>query len=68
MRRLQTDYIHLHQLHRPDVHTNIEKTLDALTYLVRKGKNTALHYTGSKINSFISRMNNSIEELIHLFL
>ncbi|ASR48120.1 aldo/keto reductase [Paenibacillus kribbensis] len=44
LRRLQTDYIDLYQLHLPDVHTDIEETLDALTDLVREGK---IRYIGT---------------------
>jgi aryl-alcohol dehydrogenase-like predicted oxidoreductase len=38
LRRLQTDYIDLYQLHRPDPWTGIEETLSALTDLIRSGK------------------------------
>ncbi|SDG40784.1 Predicted oxidoreductase [Sinosporangium album] len=38
LRRLDTDWIDLYQLHRPDPHTPIEETLSALTDLVRQGK------------------------------
>jgi len=38
LRRLQTDWIDLYQLHEPDPQTPIEETLDALTELVRDGK------------------------------
>ncbi|HWI32639.1 MAG TPA: aldo/keto reductase [Microbacterium sp.] len=38
LRRLQTDWIDLYQLHVPDPQTPIEETLDALTDLVREGK------------------------------
>ncbi|MBM2623822.1 aldo/keto reductase [Actinoplanes sp. LDG1-06] len=38
LRRLQTDYIDLYQIHRPDPDTDIEETLSALTDLVHAGK------------------------------
>lgn len=38
LRRLQTDYIDLYQLHTPDRITPIEETLEALTDLVTEGK------------------------------
>ena len=38
LRRLQTDWIDLYQIHRPDPKTDIEETLSALTDLVRAGK------------------------------
>src|SRR6201996_8513962 len=38
LRRLQTDYIDLYQVHRPDPATDIEETLSALSDLVRSGK------------------------------
>jgi aryl-alcohol dehydrogenase (NADP+) len=38
LRRLQTDYIDLYQIHRWDYGTPIEETLDALDALVRAGK------------------------------
>ena len=42
LRRLQTDYIDLYQIHRPDPSTDIEETLSALTDLVRSGKVRAI--------------------------
>ncbi|GGM89481.1 aldo/keto reductase [Dactylosporangium sucinum] len=42
LRRLQTDYIDLYQIHRPDPDTDIEETLSALTDLVRSGKVRAI--------------------------
>jgi aryl-alcohol dehydrogenase-like predicted oxidoreductase len=42
LRRLQTDYIDLYQLHRPDPGTDIEETLSALTDLIRGGKVRAI--------------------------
>ncbi len=44
LRRLQTDYIDLYQIHRPDPSTPIEETLEALDQLVRDGK---VRYIGS---------------------
>jgi aryl-alcohol dehydrogenase-like predicted oxidoreductase len=38
LRRLDTDYIDLYQLHRPDYETGIGETLAALSDLVRAGK------------------------------
>jgi aryl-alcohol dehydrogenase-like predicted oxidoreductase len=38
LRRLQTEWIDLYQVHRPDPSTDIEETLSALTDLVRQGK------------------------------
>jgi aryl-alcohol dehydrogenase-like predicted oxidoreductase len=44
LRRLQTDYIDLYQMHFPDVETPLEETLRALDDLVRSGK---VRYIGS---------------------
>lgn len=44
LRRLQTDWIDLYQIHRPDPSTHIDETLGALTDLVRAGK---VRYVGS---------------------
>ena len=38
LRRLDTDWIDLYQMHRPDPVTDVEETLEALTDLVRQGK------------------------------
>jgi aryl-alcohol dehydrogenase-like predicted oxidoreductase len=38
LRRLETDYIDIYQLHRPDPSTDLEETLSVLTDLVRAGK------------------------------
>jgi aryl-alcohol dehydrogenase-like predicted oxidoreductase len=44
LRRLQTDYIDLYQIHRPDPTADIDETLGALTDLIRAGK---ILYAGS---------------------
>jgi aryl-alcohol dehydrogenase-like predicted oxidoreductase len=44
LRRLQTDYIDLYQMHRPDPETPIEETLAALDDLVTQGK---VRYVGN---------------------
>ncbi len=38
LKRLDTDYIDLYQVHRPDASTDIDETLGALSDLVRAGK------------------------------
>src|SRR5947207_14742480 len=42
LRRLDTDYIDLYQMHRPDHHTDIDETLSALSDLVHAGKVRAI--------------------------
>ena len=42
LRRLQTDYIDLYQIHRPDAKVDIEETLSVLTDLIREGKVRAI--------------------------
>jgi aryl-alcohol dehydrogenase-like predicted oxidoreductase len=44
LRRLDTDYIDLYQVHRPEEDTDVEETLSALTDLIRAGK---IRYAGS---------------------
>jgi aryl-alcohol dehydrogenase-like predicted oxidoreductase len=43
LRRLQTDYIDLYQMHRFDYHTPLEETFEALADVVHSGK---AHYIG----------------------
>jgi aryl-alcohol dehydrogenase-like predicted oxidoreductase len=42
LRRLQTDYIDLYQVHRPDPATDVEDTLSALSDLIHSGKVRAI--------------------------
>jgi aryl-alcohol dehydrogenase-like predicted oxidoreductase len=52
LRRLQTDYIDLYQVHRPDPEVDVEETLGALSDLVTAGKIRYLgssSYSGSQI-------------------
>jgi aryl-alcohol dehydrogenase-like predicted oxidoreductase len=42
LRRLQTDYLDVYQMHRPDPDTDIDETLSALSDLVRSGKVRAI--------------------------
>ncbi len=44
LRRLQTDWIDLYQIHRPEPDTDVDETLGALTDLIRAGK---IRYAGS---------------------
>jgi aryl-alcohol dehydrogenase (NADP+) len=53
LRRLQTDYIDLYQLHRPDPGTDIEETLSALTDLIRSGKVRAIGASQTPASSII---------------
>nr|BFE60312.1 aldo/keto reductase [Dactylosporangium thailandense] len=46
LRRLQTDYIDLYQVHRPDPSTDIEETLSALSDLIHSGKVRAIGTSG----------------------
>jgi len=50
LRRLQTDYVDLYQIHRFDPHTPIEETLEALDQVVRSGK--ALYIGASSMASW----------------
>jgi aryl-alcohol dehydrogenase-like predicted oxidoreductase len=46
LRRLGTDYIDLYQVHRPDPHTSLLETLQALDGLIRQGK---IRYYGTSV-------------------
>ncbi|WNO70547.1 aldo/keto reductase [Streptomyces sp. AM8-1-1] len=45
LRRLNTDWIDLYQVHRPDPHTDIDETLSVLSDLVRAGKVRAIGHS-----------------------
>ena len=47
LRRLQTDYIDLYQMHRPSPTIPLDETLSALTDLVRQGK---VRYVGTSVH------------------
>ena len=54
LKRLQTDWIDVYQMHYPDPTTPIEETLETLDELVRQGKIRALghsNYTGAMIDA-----------------
>ncbi len=53
LRRLQTDYIDLYQVHRPDADTDIEETLSALSDLIRSGKVRAIGASQTPASSII---------------
>jgi aryl-alcohol dehydrogenase-like predicted oxidoreductase len=73
LKRLQTDYVDLYQMHQPDLDTPIEETLSALDDLVTQGKVRYLgnsNFTGwmiadadwtaksEHLNRFVSAQNN----------
>lgn len=63
LKRLQTDYIDLYQLHKPDTKTPMEETLGALNDLVKAGKVRAigcsnLDAAGIRDANAISKKNN----------
>jgi aryl-alcohol dehydrogenase-like predicted oxidoreductase len=58
LRRLGTDYVDVFYLHRPDPHTEIEESLEALSDLVRQGKvryAACSNYTGWEIAQLCER-------------
>src|SRR6201999_1049194 len=64
LRRLQTDYVDLYQIHRFDPHTPIEETLEALDQVVRSGK--ALYIGASSMPAW--RFMKMLETSAHLGL
>jgi aryl-alcohol dehydrogenase-like predicted oxidoreductase len=53
LRRLQTDYIDLYQIHRPDPGTDIEETLSALSDLVHSGKVRAIGHSAMPASDIV---------------
>ena len=53
LRRLQTDYIDLYQIHRPDPTTDIEETLSALSDLIHSGKVRAIGSSGMPASDMV---------------
>src|SRR5207237_7175504 len=45
LRRLQTDWIDLYQIHRPDPSTDIAETLGALSHLVPRGNSRPITHS-----------------------
>jgi len=58
LKRLQTDYIDLYQMHYPDPNTPIEETLGVLNDLVKQGKVRAIghsNFSGTQIDEAASQ-------------
>jgi aryl-alcohol dehydrogenase-like predicted oxidoreductase len=53
LRRLQTDYIDLYQIHRPDPTTDIEETLSALSDLIHNGKVRVIGSSGMPASDMV---------------
>src|SRR5436305_9523543 len=53
LRRLQTDWIDLYQVHRPDPSTDIDETLSALSDLVHQGKIRAFGSSNFPANEIV---------------
>jgi aryl-alcohol dehydrogenase-like predicted oxidoreductase len=53
LRRLQTDYIDLYQIHRPDPSTDIEETLSALSDLIHSGKVRAIGHSAMPASDIV---------------
>ena len=58
LRRLQTDWIDLYQMHYPDPNTPIEETLETLNTLVQQGKVRAIGHS----NFSAEQINQSVEQ------
>lgn len=53
LRRLQTDYVDVYQVHRLDPDTDIEETLSALTDLLRAGKIRAFGSSNTPVSTIV---------------
>src|SRR6202453_738158 len=53
LRRLQTDYIDLYQIHRPVPSTDIEETLSALSDLIHSGKVRAIGHSAMPASDIV---------------
>ncbi|HEY3879250.1 MAG TPA: aldo/keto reductase [Trebonia sp.] len=53
LRRLQTDYIDLYQIHRPNPDTDIEETLSALSDLIHSGKVRVIGASGTLASDIV---------------
>ncbi|HEY2238582.1 MAG TPA: aldo/keto reductase [Streptosporangiaceae bacterium] len=53
LRRLQTDYIDLYQVHRVDPSTDVEETLSALSDLIRSGKVRAIGSSNTPASAIV---------------
>ena len=53
LRRLETDWIDLYQIHRPDPDTDIEETLSALTDLIHSGKVRAIGHSAMPASDIV---------------
>lgn len=53
LRRLQTDYIDLYQVHHPDPDTDLEETLAALTDLMSSGKVRAIGSSNTLVSDIV---------------
>jgi aryl-alcohol dehydrogenase-like predicted oxidoreductase len=53
LRRLQTDYIDLYQIHVPDPATDIEETLSALSDLIHSGKVRAIGRSNTPVSDLV---------------
>jgi aryl-alcohol dehydrogenase-like predicted oxidoreductase len=53
LRRLQTDYLDLYQIHRPDPDTDIEEALSALSDLIHRGKVRAIGTSAMPVSDIV---------------